>query len=305
VKLAVSAYTALVNVACLVVGRGAQGWKRNFTTAAPAIGSLSLLLFLASAAALLGIAVANIYAAESARVYTLHVYIRDGASQSAVDTLKTQLAADPAVANVSFTDKATALSRALRRPGMAGLVESAGENPFPASLDVTVKRKEALGPLATRVAVDPAVDPAYPTSYDGPAYDRLQRVTLWAAVVGFAVLALLTFVSIAVTSNAIRSAVLARRDEVRMMRLVGAPAWAVRGPFVIEATFTGSLAGALAGAVVLGAALLALQASQAIVADFLPGVGTRAAAEVAGLALLTGSILGGACGVTALRRMPR
>jgi cell division transport system permease protein len=305
VKLAALVLTTALNVWRLVIGRGVRGWARNITTAAPAICSMSLLLGLGSAIALLGIAVANVAAAESAQAYTLHVYLRDDASAAEISALRARLATDPRVAHVAMTDKAAALGRALHRPGMAALVDSAGMNPFPASLDVTLKSKNSLGPLAAQVASDPAVDSGYPTSYDGPTYDRLQQITLWAGAVSAAFVALLALISVAVTSNAIRAAALARRDEVRVMRLVGAPAWAVRGPFVVEGALTGSASGALAGIVVIGAALLALRASQATVVNFLPGITAATAAEISAVALLAGCILGAACGLTGLRGMPR
>jgi cell division transport system permease protein len=305
VRRAALVLTTMLNVWRLVFGRGLRGWARNISTAAPAVGSMSLLLCLGSAIALVGIAVANVAAVESAQVYTLHVYLRDDASAVDVDALWARLEADPRVAGVAMTDKTAALSRALHRPGMAALVDSAGENPFPASLDVSLKSKDSLPALATDVAHDPAVDPGYPTSYDGPTYDRLQQITLWAGAVSVAFVVLLTFISFAVTSNAIRSAVLARRDEVRVMRLVGAPAWAVRGPFIVEGALTGSTSGALAGVFVMAASLLALRASQSTAVNYLPGVTAATAAEVSAVALLAGCLLGAACGLTGLRRMPR
>ena len=304
-KFAVAALTTALNVWRLVIGRGLEGWARNLRTAAPAVGSMSLLLCLGAAIALVAIAVAHVAAAESAQVYTLHVYLRDDASAADIDALRARLTGDPRVARVGLTDKATALDRALNRPGMAALVQSAEENPFPASLDVSLKSKDSLAAVAVEATGDPAADPGYPTSYDAPAYDRLQRILFWAGAVSAAFVALLAFISVAVTSNAIRSAVLARRDEVRMMRLVGAPAWAVRGPFVVEGALTGVTSGALAGAVILVGSVAALQASGATIVNFLPGVTAAIAAEISGVTLLTGCVLGAACGLTGLRGMPR
>jgi len=110
------------------------------------------------------------------------------------------------------------------------------------------------------------VDPAYPTSYDRGAYQRIQAVLLGVAVAGFAFLTLLGFVAVTVTINSIRAAIHSRRDEVTIMQLVGAPRWMVRGPFVVEGAITGALSGAVAGLIVFGLTMAAISAGDVPVA---------------------------------------
>src|SRR5205823_776310 len=95
-----------------------------------------------------------------------------------------------------------------------------------------VKTIDDMAAIDALVRDDVAVDPVYPTSYDKGAYQRIQAVLLGTAVAGFAFLGLLGFIAVTVTANSIKAAIHARRDEITIMQLVGAPRWMVRGPFV-------------------------------------------------------------------------
>jgi len=209
-------------------------------------------LFLSGVIGLCGLALYNLEQVEAGQASVLHVYIRDSAASIDVDALWDRLAQDRRVASVALTTKAEALKRAQRIPGLPQLADASESNPFPASLDVQVKNINDVAAIDASVRTDIAVDPAYPTSYDQGAYQRIQAVLFGFAVAGLAFLALLGFVAVTVTVNSIRAAIHSRRDEVSIMQLVGAPRWMVRGPFVVEGAITGGIAGAVAGAVTFG-----------------------------------------------------
>jgi cell division transport system permease protein len=59
-------------------------------------------------------------------------------------------------------------------------------------------------------------------------------------------LTVLTIASIVIVMNTIRTAVYHRRQEIEVMKLVGATEWFVRGPFVLEGVLTGLIAASLA-----------------------------------------------------------
>jgi cell division transport system permease protein len=228
--------------------------------------------------------------------------VRDDAKQEDVASLRTRLEADSRIARVSYTSKDQALARAQRRPGLPELADASESNPFPASLDVQVKRVEDVGAIDAFVRGDAAVDPVYPTSYDRGAYERIQAVLLGVAVAGLAFLALLAFVAVTVTVNSVRAAIHSRRDEVKIMQLVGAPRWMVRGPFVIEGAITGAAAGALAGLVTFGLTLAAIQAGASTFSQFAPGVTIGVAVAAAALVLAVGICLGSGSSLVSLRR---
>lgn len=280
----------------------ARNWLRNAGNTAPALGSMTLLLMLAGMVGLTGFALHNLEQAEAAQASMLHVYMRDNAISSDVDSLWNRLATDPRVASVSFTTKAQALQRAQSMPGLPELAAASDSNPFPASLDVQVKSITDVEAIVVMVQNNPAVDPVAPTSYDRGAYQRIQAVLFGLAVAGFAFLALLGFVAVTVTINSIRSAIYARRDEVSIMQLVGAPRWMVRGPFVVEGAITGGLAGAVAGLVTFGLAAAGLATGSGTVAEFAPGVSMTVAALAAAIVFVIGLGLGSGSSMVSVRR---
>jgi cell division transport system permease protein len=121
-------------------------------------------------------------------------------------------------------------------------------------------------------------------------------------VAGLAFLGLLGFVAVTVTINSIRAAIHARRDEVAIMQLVGAPRWMVRGPFVVEGAITGGLAGAAAGLVTFGLAAAGMKAGSASFAQFAPGVTLAVAAVAAAIVFGAGLGLGSGSSLVSVRR---
>lgn len=290
------------NLLRYLFGGAARNWIRNIGSTGPALGSMTLLLLLTGLVGLCGYAIHNLEQIQTREAALLHVYIRDGAPSAEVNSLWDRLAADPRVAKVDYTTKAEALERAQTIPGLRQLAESSDGNPFPASLDVRLKSVDTVAKIDAMVQNDAAVDPMHPTSYDKGAYQRIQTVLFVIAVAGVAFLALLGFVAVTVTINSIRSAIHARRDEVAIMQLVGAPRWMVRGPFIVEGAITGSLAGAAAGLVTLGLAMAGIKAASDSFTQFAPGVTVTVAAVAAALVFAAGLGLGSGASMIGVRR---
>lgn len=283
--------------------RGAwRNWYRNLASTAPALGSMTLLLLLLGLTGMTGFALRNLTDIEARDASLLHIYLKDDASDSDVAVLKARLKADHRISQVGYTTKEQALQRASKRPGLPDLADATASNPFPASLDVQVKRVQDVGAVDSLVRHDPSVDPIYPTSYDRGAYQRIQQALLVIAILGGAFLTLLAFVAVTVTANSIRGAIIARKDEVAIMQLVGAPRWMVRGPFVVEGALTGGLAGGVAGLIVLGVSLAAIAAGTSSFAQVAPGVTAHASSVAALMVLAIGLVLGSVSSVLGLRR---
>jgi cell division transport system permease protein len=292
----------ITNVARYVFRGAARSWARNISSTAPALGSMTLLLLLSGLVGLAGFALHNLEQVEAGQASLLHVYIRDGATATEIGSLWSRLAHDPRVASVNIVTKAQALQRAQRIPGLPQLAGASDSNPFPASLDVQLKNINNVAAVDAMVRGDSAVDPVVPTSYDKGAYQRIQTFLFGLAAAGFLFLSLLGFVAVTVTINSIRAAINARRDEIRIMQLVGAPRWMVRGPFVVEGAITGALAGAAAGIAVFALVGLAIAAGSASFNQFAPGVNVTVAAAGAALVFAAGLGLGSGSSLLGLRR---
>jgi cell division transport system permease protein len=285
-----------------LVQGAARSWARNLGGTAPALGSMTLLLLMSGLVGVAGFALYNLEQVEAGQASLLHIYLRDDADATDVFNLQRQLLADPRVASVNYVTKDEALKRAQRVPGLPQLAESTDSNPFPASLDVQVKSIDDVAAIDGSVRNNTAVDPVYPTSYDRGAYQRIQNVLFGLAVAGLAFLGMLGFIAVAVTANSIKAAIHARRDEISIMQLVGAPRWMVRAPFVIEGAITGTLAGLVAGLITFGLTFGAVAGGSGAFTRFAPGVTLTVAAYAAALVLLVGLALGSGSSLISLRR---
>jgi cell division transport system permease protein len=281
---------ALRNVVRLVILGAWRNWVRNLGSTAPALGSMTLLLLLAGLVGMGAYAVQRVAAAQAESAAVLHVYLRDDARPQDVDALRQRLASDRRVASVGYTSKQQALERAKARPGLGNLAAASDSNPFPASLDVKLRSVNDVGALAAVAADSPAVDPVMPTSYDRGTYRRIQTVLTVLSAIGVAFLLLLGFVAVTVTANSIRAAILARQHEVRIMELVGARHWMVRGPFLVEGALTGGVAGAVAALLTLIVSLAGMAIGAGSFQRFAPGV-TPVVALIAGALLVVGGLL--------------
>jgi len=82
--------------------------------------------------------------------------------------------------------------------------------------------------------------------YDRRWIERLLALVGAARTAGLALAAILTLAACLTITGVVRLALHARRAEIEIMQLVGAPLAYIRGPFVLEGTFLGLLGGAIA-----------------------------------------------------------
>jgi cell division transport system permease protein len=294
--------TIIANVFRYVVRGAARSWARNLSGTAPALGSMTLLLLISGLVGVSGFALYNLEQVEAVQASLLHVYLRDDAPSHDVITLLLQLQNDPRVATVTYVSKADALTRAQQMPGLPQLADSTDSNPFPASLDVQLKKIDDVAAIDAYARTLAVVDPVYPTSYDRGAYQRIQNVLFGVGVAGIAFLLMLGFVAVTVTVNSIKAAIHARREEIRIMQLVGAPRWMVRSPFVVEGAITGVIAGVVAGSTTFGLTLAGITNATDAFRAFAPGVTVTVSALAAGSVIVAGFLLGSASSLISLRR---
>jgi len=221
----------------------------------------------------------------------------------AIAALQSKLTADPRVASVKYVSAEQALAEASSRPGLDSLSSLSATNPFPASLDVRVRQVTQIAAVAKAVKGDPAVDTSYPTSYDPNTYSRLRHFALVVGGIGLGLVLLFGLVAYAVIANSMRGIATARRQEVAVIRLLGARGWMLRGPFVVEGLMIGALAGALAAAAVTGAWLLATRFESATYAQLLPGVDALAVRYILAAVLAAGLLLGALTALLGFRKV--
>ena len=287
----------------LVVLSGLRSWSRDVRLTSPALGTMALLLLLCGTLAMVGIAIERAAVQQAAEASLVRVYLASDATPEAVATLKSRLTSDPRIASITEVSPEQALAEAASHPGLDNLSSLSSTNPFPASLDLRVSDVTKVGAVAASVKDDPAVDPAYPTSYDPDTYSRLRRIALVVGGVGVALLLLFGLVAYAVIANSMRGIATARRQEVALIHLLGARGWMLRGPFVVEGLMIGALAGAVAAAAVAGAWVLAIRFESATYAQVLPGVGPTEVQYVLASVMAAGLLLGSLTATLGFRKV--
>ena len=286
----------------LVFLSGLRSWSRDLRLTTPALGSMALLLLLCGTLAMVGIAIERVAAQQTAQASLVRIYLASDSTPDSVAALKARLTADPRVVSVTDVSAEQALAEASSRPGLDNLASLSTTNPFPASLDVRVHLVTQLGAVVASVKDDPAIDPTYPTSYDPDTYSRLRRVALIVGAIGGGLLLLFAVVAYAVIANSMRGIASARKQEVAVIRLMGARGWMMRGPFVVEGLMIGALAGALAAVFVAGAWLLATRFESATYSQLLPGVDTTAVQYILAAVLAAGLLLGALTAMLGFRK---
>ena len=162
---------------------------------------MALLLVMCGLLSLAGISLAQAAARAEAQASVVRVYLAPNATTDQVAALEQRFQNDQRVASIRYVSAEEALQEASGRPGLSTLAGLSDTNPFPASLDVKVKLVTEVSAVANLAGGDPAVDPAYPTSYDPDVYKRLRNLAVGAGLVGGTLILLFGFVAYAVTAN--------------------------------------------------------------------------------------------------------
>ncbi len=181
----------------------------------------------------------------------LTVFAVPGAAAGDVQALGERLRRHPAATEVRLVGRDQALESLRRDAGLAELIDDLGRNPLPDAWIVTGRAADAAGLQALRAE-----------AAGWPGVDQVQLDADWARQLEAAVTAvrrvalflgaLLGVALVAVSFNTIRLQVLTRRDEIEVVKLIGATDGFVRRPFLYFGVLQGAASGLVAFAVVAG-----------------------------------------------------
>lgn len=214
------------------------------------IVALAVSVFLFAAFLVVGAGLEGLFRGWSDQA-AVEVYLNEGADAADTDALVAQLEADPVVRRLARVPAERALEEFRELfPDLGDVRELLGENPFPSSIRIVPASTDpgALDDLSVMLEDHPSVDAV---RYDRAWVSALARLREALSLVLIAGAAVLLLAGLTTLGAVIRLALDDKRDEVRLMRLVGAPA-----SFVIAPVLS---AGALLGAVGAGIALLLVE----------------------------------------------
>lgn len=240
---------------------GASNFTRNawLTTAATAVMTVTLIIIFSSLAA------RNVFQDTISNLrqqLDISFYLADDVSEQERNNLIQTLRSQEFVTNVNYISKDQARESFIEGEddeiqGLEAVDALEGLNPFPASLRINVSNPEQLDKLDAVFASEDFKEaqnqqPSFaPTSQSNRRenIDKIARAASFTERTGLILSVIATTISVLIIFNTIRMAIFNRRDEIQMMKLIGADRKFIQGPFIVEAVMYGVLAAILTTAI--------------------------------------------------------
>lgn len=228
------------------IKRAWQGFWRNAVMSLAATATMVLMLLLLAGFWIIqtGLLAGLQFTEQKVQVVA---YLQQNATEVQIEQLAAEIQRRPDVATVEVVTREKALERfreSMEAQGRADLTRQLDSNPLFASIEVKLKDPSAL--RAVGDALDPTRHPIVRNVINiEDLVERLLTVTNALRTVGTVVLVAVGLIVLFIIVNAIRLAVVARAEEIEIMRLVGASDAFIRWPFVFEGAFVGLLGSVL------------------------------------------------------------
>jgi cell division transport system permease protein len=221
-------------------------WRSRLVNAV-SIGTIAVSLFVLGAFLTVASGLGELVTRWAEKVQVI-VYLEDGIEERVRASIEDRLREDPAVSGVEFVSREEALGRFREMfRDLSSLPEDLGENPFPASLEVTLRaERQSPGEVQRMARALEGAPGILEIQYDLLWIERLATGVRLVRGVGAFLGGILVLAGVFTISNVIRLTIYAREDELDIMRLVGATRAYVKGPFVTEGVIQGGLGGLVA-----------------------------------------------------------
>ncbi len=191
---------------------------------------------------------------ELARDLKAAVYLADGTTE------KQQTAVENGLKNLDFVESVEFVSQDQAQIDLAGdfnndseilqALAEAGDDVLPSSFKVTVSDLERMAEIQTFAEADQysgIIDSVSLGQVSAKStIDKAASAQRFINITSIIAAVTLSGVSIMIIFNTIRMAIYTRRDEIRVMKLIGATPSYIRGPFLVEASLYGVFAGIIA-----------------------------------------------------------
>jgi len=182
------------------------------------------------------------------------VYVKDGTPPPGVSDLQALLKADPGVQALVHVSKEQALADFRAQfPEESHLLQGLGENPLPASFIITLapsyRSPDAVRRWADRLKSAPGVEQV---QYSRDWIDNLNTIVGYLELAAVGIGTVLSAASVTIIASTIRLTLYARRDEIEIMRLIGATGGFIKIPYLIEGAMLGAMGSAVSLAMLRG-----------------------------------------------------
>lgn len=237
----------------------------------------------------------------------INVFLYDDAGAGEIREIGQKIDGLVGVEGYTFVSKQQALREMEQSLGEKGdlLGGLEGENnPLPDSFRVRAEQADLVPALAHQISFYPGVEKV---RYGQEYVEKLVTIVRWVNVISLGAVVLLAVAAVFLIVTTIRLSVLAREEEIGIMKYLGASNWFIRGPFVMEGMLVG-LVGSLTAVIVLGLAYhyLATVLQRAALLFFLqPVTDPGVLVPILGGLLVLGVLMGGIGSLISVRKFLR
>lgn len=225
-----------------------QFWRNGFVSLSSVLMMVIALVFIGTV--LFSGAVLRSSLDELRNKVDVNVYFITSAKEVDVLNVKQQLERLPEVKEVAYTSREVALENFKNRHANDELTLQAlnelEDNPLGAALNIRAKNPGEYESIANFLKGDSALGSSGASLIDSVNYnknksaiDKLSKIINFSERAGLALTIILIIVSILITLNTIRLAIYVSREEISVMRLVGAENRYIRGPFIVSGIISG------------------------------------------------------------------
>ena len=239
---------------------GASNFTRNawLTIAATAVMTVTLLIVFATVVSR-GVLLQTID--EVSRKVDISLYLKNDTPTKTIDDMMRDLRGHKNVREVSYVDAKEARKEQIKQQKDQATLEALSQatNKLPATIRIQLKDVKDTSSLEefTEHNSQYRQYTAREASFKGERSQALDKINNWVAIadrVGLAATVVFIVISSLIVFNTIRMAIFTRKEEISMMKLIGADRNFIRGPFIVEASMYGFIAGIIA--TVIGIALM-------------------------------------------------
>jgi cell division transport system permease protein len=228
-----------------VISTGAVNFVRNAWLAIAAMAVMVVTLTIVLFSLIANATFANTITQITNKI-DISVYLKDDVTDAQRVKLQSDIKDLPNVKSVVFLSKQDVLKRYVKaNSGNASLLSAVSQtdNPLPATIQIKPRDLNKLGDIKTYLSKhEVAALQSDQPSYSGDrkeAIDKITHATNILQKAGVLAVLIFTIISVLIIFNTIQMAIFNRRDELTIMRLLGASTWYIRGPFVVESILYG------------------------------------------------------------------
>ncbi len=235
-----------------ILSAGATSFARSGLVSFATVLIMTVTLIIIGALVLLSAVLTNTLTSIQNKV-DVNVYFLTTAQESQVQDVQSRLEQRPDVTQVTYTSADEALAQFRQNHANDTLtlqaLDQLGGNPLGATLAVRAKDPSQYATIVTFLQNDPAASSIIDRinyAQNKVVIDRLTSAIKATQEAGLALVLLFAIASIVIALATVRLAIYSARDEIAVMRLVGASNAYIRGPFIIAGIISGLIAGLIA-----------------------------------------------------------